>query len=805
MSIAKLIAFSLSFDLDIERTIALQSYTDAGPALGFDGRKLFSEDLNRSAPFDPAASVPDASVPRRRGSGRDHHHDASYLHPRAIDLARDYAERVRDLQPFKRLRDRNLRDGSNLWAVSGRLSRSGRPQIANDPHLPLGTPSTFYPMGLTAFGKVRVAGSGFAGIPGVVLGYNDHIAWGTTTNDIDVTDTYQEQLLRDPSSPSGFSSILMGRLEHLVSIPQVFRANQPGNGRADDIAAVPPGGAIPPATLIVPRRNNGPIINLDATTGVALSVQFTGFSATRELDCFFLINRAKNLGEFKTALQYLDFGSQNFVYGDDRGNIAYFTTGELPLREDLQAGVVNGLPPWFIRNGQGGNEWLPLASPHPQQAIGYEALPFAEMPQIVNPPAGWFANANNDPAGVTLDNNPLNQLRAGGGILYLAYGWDRGFRAGRIAARIREALAHGGRISFEEMQSIQADVKLHDAEYFTPWIVRALERAAAGNTQPQLAALAADTGVREAVMRLAAWDFSTPTGLAEGWDAGKPAGFAPTAAQIDASVAATLYSVWRAQLIVNTIDAALAPRLPRPDSQDSLNALRSVLDNFEARGGRGASGVNFFDIPGVADASDRRDIVLLKSLQETLELLASDTFKAAFANSTRQSDYRWGKLHRIVFAHPLGGPFSVPPAGGAFPAPLPGLTGIPTDGGFETVDAASHDARALSLDGYMFSSGPAHRFVAEVGRAFTRVESIWAGGYERATRPLRLHAVPAAMARERSGPAASRLRAAAFRRARGADPSAGALSERRQCRAACGSAAGKPRFLTVRESDSGNF
>jgi penicillin amidase len=230
-------------------------------------------------------------------------------------------------------------------------------------------------------------------------------------------------------------------------------------------------------------------------------------------------------------------------------------------------------------------------------------------------------------------------------------------------------------------------------------------------------------------MRLAAWDFSTPTGLAEGWDAGKPAGVAPTAAQIDASVAATLYSVWRGRLIVNTIDAALAPiGLPRPGSQELLNALRSVLDNFEARGGRGASGVNFFDVPGVANASDRRDIVLLKSLQETLALLASDTFKAAFANSTRQRDYRWGKLHRTVLAHPLGGPFSVPPAGGAFPAPLPGLTGIPTDGGFETVDAASHESRALSLDGYMFSLGPAHRFVAEMGRAFTRVESIWAGG-----------------------------------------------------------------------------
>jgi len=65
------------------------------------------------------------------------------------------------------------------------------------------------------------------------------------------------------------------------------------------------------------------------------------------MDSFFLINRARNLDEFKAALQYFDFGSQNFVYADARGNIAYFTTGEMPLREDLQAGTVNGAPPWF--------------------------------------------------------------------------------------------------------------------------------------------------------------------------------------------------------------------------------------------------------------------------------------------------------------------------------------------------------------------------------------------------------------------------------------------------------------------------
>jgi penicillin amidase len=726
--IGKLIAFSLSFDLDVDATVAFQSYVQGGSALGFDGQALFYEDLNRSAPFDSASTVPDASVPRR-GGGRPHMaHGLSGLDPGAVDLAREYADKLRGIPLFERMRDRNKHDGSNLWAVSGRLTTSGHPMIANDPHLQLGTPSTFFPMGLVVPGRLEVFGSGFAGVPGIVQGYNRHIAWGSTNNAIDVTDTYQEQLVPDASSPSGFSSLYRGQLEHVLPIAEVFRANQPGSGTANNVVVIPPGGDIPPATLIVPRRNNGPIVNLNAATGVALSVQYTGFSPTRELDSFYLLNRAGSLDEFTAALQYFDFGSQNFVYGDERGNIAYFTTGELPVREDLQAGVVSGMPPWLIRNGQGGNEWLPVAHPQPNQAVPYEIVPFAEMPKIINPPAGWFVNANNDPSGATLDNNPLDQTRPGGGLFYQAYAWDRGFRAGRITARIKAALVQG-RISFEDMQSIQADVKLRDAEYFVPWIVRALTHANTKDAHPALAALAADAGVREAVGRFATWDYSTPTGLTEGWDAGKPAGVAPRSKQIAASVAATIYSVWRARFIANTIDALLTPAgLPKPDSQESLTALRNLLDQFETHQGVGASGVNFFNVPGVPGADDRRDIVLLKSVQEALSSLASNTYQAAFGNSRNQADYRWGKLHRIVFAHLLGGPFSVPPAGGAFPAPLSGLSGIPTDGGFNTVDAASHDARANGLNSFMFGSGPVRRFVGELAGRQTRAESIWAGG-----------------------------------------------------------------------------
>jgi penicillin amidase len=356
--------------------------------------------------------------------------------------------------------------GSNQWAVSGRLAAGGHPLLANDPHLGLDAPSTFYPVHLQG-GQTDAIGSGFAGTPGVIVGNNRFISWGATVNPMDVTDTYAEQVRPDPSSPSGLATVYQGQLEPVIPIPETFRQNNPGSGTPDNLTVVPAGGAIPPATLIVPRRNNGPIIQLDQGAGTALSVQYTGFSATRELDTFLIWDDARNLADFRRGLELFDVGGQNWAYSDVEGNIAYFTSAELPLREDLQAGTVNGLPPFFIRNGTGGNEWLPARNPQPGQAILYEILPYEEMPQTVNPPAGFFVNANNDPAGVTLDNDPLNQTRPGGGILYLNNGYA-GIRGGRITALLRAELAGDGKVSFADSQRIQADTALVDASSSSP-------------------------------------------------------------------------------------------------------------------------------------------------------------------------------------------------------------------------------------------------------------------------------------------------------------------------------------------------
>ena len=737
LSVAKLVSFSLSFDLDLGFTVALASYQAAGRAAGFDGTKLFFEDLWRTQPFTPFATVPDANQPAGTGQRAQAAvtarpasagHSADHLGAAAA-LGRRYLERAGAVPLLERAVTRGATAaGSNQWAVSGSNAVGGAPLLANDPHLGLDAPSTFYPVQLTA-GPTDVIGSGFAGAPGVAVGHNRFISWGATVNPLDVTDTYLEQVRPDPSSPSGLATVHQGSLEPVVPIPEVFRQNNPGSGRPDDVTVVPPGGPVPAATLIVPRRNNGPIIQLDQAAGTALSVQYTGFSPTREIDTFLLADDARNLADFREGLQFFDVGSQNFTYADVHGTIAYFTSSELPLREDLQAGTVNGLPPFFVRNGTGGNEWLPASQRHPGQALPYEILPPAEMPHTVNPRAGFVVNANNDPIGTSLDNDPLNQLRPGGGIYYLNPGYD-GIRGGRIDQLIRGQLARGGKLSLGGVQRIQADTVLVDAQFFVPRILGAMT-AARSSATPALAAFAADPAVVRAVGRLAAWDRSTPTGIPEGYDASDVQGrrLPPSAQEVRGSVAATIYAVWRSQFVRDVIDARLQPfRLPRPDGERSLTALKHLFETFPARGGVGASGVDFFPLPGVASAADRRDVAVLASLRRALDRLAGPEFAAAFHGSTDQDDYRWGLLHRVVLDHPLGGRFDIPPAAGAFPPPLPGLRGIPVDGGFDTVDAATHDVRGGDANGFMFGSGPANRFVSRHVPLGVYAESSLPGG-----------------------------------------------------------------------------
>jgi penicillin amidase len=771
--IGKAVAFSLSFDLDIGNTFDFQAYlATLGPA----GAVVFSQDVFRSQPFDCASTVPDATgefpfepVPgipdpeacpapsvdpagngkgKGKGKGLAKNSAAALAgngakpSPQMRALADKAVKKLRQSEFIRNVLDADGTIGSNEWGVTRALGANGRPVIANDPHLALNQPSTFYPIGLEAPG-LRVFGSSFPGISHVVLGHNQHIQWGATTNPMDVTDTFVELLVFDDGGVP-VATLFQGVPEPVELVPEAFFFNAGGF-----LLQAPPGGGIPAFTIIVPRRNNGPIIDTLAAPAPgaivpALSVQYTGYSATRELDTFRLWNEARNLKDFRDALKYFDVGSQNWVYADNAGNVAYFTSAEMPIRSDLHQGTVAPgtvpglfppgvpIPPWFIRDGTSGDhEWLPVQNPQDGQAIAWEILTPEEMPQTINPKAGWFVNANNDPAGTVLDNDPLNQLRKGGpGIYYLNPGYAGGFRAGTITARVREYVDTQGELSKEDLQSIQADVSLLDAKFFVPYILAAFDNAGQAGKPAELAAFAADPQISEAIGRLADWDFTTPTGIQAGYDAGDPVVDdwtmlpVPGQDEIDMSVAATIYSVWRGQAVRRFVDWPLAG-LPTPGSAQAMTSMQHLL---RTNGGTGI--IDFFDVPGIADPLDQRDYKLLEALRAALDLLAGAEFADAFANSTNQDDYRWGKLHRIVLDHPFIEAFSVPPQPpGVFPQPVPGLRGFPTDGGFSVVDASSHSARADSVNEFMFGGGPVRRFTGEPQGGFrTGAESIWAGG-----------------------------------------------------------------------------
>lgn len=754
--IGKLLAFQLSFDSGVvDRTIRLGTYQGTGDAVGFDGQALFFEDISRAAPEDDRLSIPDffetaGLVPldseqaaALQSAGPDKQsprpgavgwNNLPQIDSGVLESLEQYMDSLRRVPLLgNTIGNAEDRAASNWWVVSGEHTVSGYPIMANDPHLGLDLPAIMVNENIVIRDEQRVvSGVTPPGTPLTLLGCNLRICWGLTNHNVDVTDYFQEEI-RTNAFGLPTHTVHDGEEEPVRYVFQSFFVNQVGDGEPDSVTRAEVGYDSGGVTFIVPRRNNGPIV-AQPDQNSAISVHYAGWGPTYELSTLRGFERASNIEEFQAVLGNWTFGSQNVVYADVDGNIAYFTTGAVPLREDLQnLDVGGGVPPFLLRDGSGqlGHDWLPADDNSPR-AFNYAALPREEMPHVINPAAGYIANANNDPVGVTLDNNPLGQLRPGGnGIYYLNPGYAS-LRMGRIDRALKDLIA-AGPVSGEDMKALQADNQLLDAELVVPHLLAAFENAAGEDAWPGLAQFALDPGIQEAISRLADWDFSTPTGLAEGFDpGGSPAGGTPPSeSEIANSVAATIYSVWRGQAIRNTIDATLSAiglEDHLPGSRDAFRAFHHLLVSFPENQGIGASGVPFFNVEEAPDMATARDTVLLASLAGTLELLASDEFAPAFGNSTDFDDYRWGRLHRIVFEHPLGAdPFNVP-NGGGFSDLDDSLPGIARPGGFEVVDASGHSTRADSVNGFMFSSGPARRTVAEMAPGKPSVSEIIPGG-----------------------------------------------------------------------------
>lgn len=221
--------------------------------------------------------------------------------------------------------------GSNNWVVAGTRSASGRPMLANDPHLGLTAPGTWYPLRIEWQGRF-VQGVSIPGGPGVVIGQNDRLAWGFTNLMTDVQDLYWE-------APVG---------ERLESIPVKGRA---------------------PERLRVPFGKHGPQLR------PGLSLQWTALDPARLRNPLLAVNAARDWAEFNAALDGFPGPAQNAVYADRDGHIGWRATGLIPRR---RPGDDGSLP----KDGRDpGNDWQ-----------GFVAQ--AEMPRILDPAAGFLATAN---------------------------------------------------------------------------------------------------------------------------------------------------------------------------------------------------------------------------------------------------------------------------------------------------------------------------------------------------------------------------------------------------------------------------
>ena len=268
--------------------------------------------------------------------------------------------------------------GSNNWVLSGKLTESGKPLLANDPHLGLSAPAIWYFAHLDAPG-LNVIGGTLPGIPAVVLGRSEKFAWSFTNTNPDVQDTYLEQL--DPSNPSMYRGP-HGMLPFIVHQEII------------DIKGSTP------ITFIVKETRHGPVISdsyarvkraID-TNRYALALRWTALDPENQSVVGLLeMNRAKDLDSFKAAIHKNYAPMQNVVMADTDGNIAYQAAGVAPKRT-LHQGLygIAPAPGWDPQY-----DWN-----------GY--LPFDQLPNSSNPEQGWIATANQ---AVTALNNP-NPLTA---------------------------------------------------------------------------------------------------------------------------------------------------------------------------------------------------------------------------------------------------------------------------------------------------------------------------------------------------------------------------------------------------------
>jgi penicillin amidase len=320
--------------------------------------------------------------------------------------------------------------GSNSWVIGGTRTATGMPLLANDPHLGIQMPSIWFQLGLHCKPKsdacpYDVAGFSFAGVPGVVIGHNDRIAWGVTNLGPDVMDLYVEKV--NPNDPNQYE--VNGQWVDFET-------------RKETINIV--GGE--PVEITVKLTRHGPVISdsygpledhgdpkdkefeafkdragIELPEQYVIALRWTALSPSTPFKAIWGFDKAKNWQDFREAAKYFHVPAQNLTYADIDGNIGYQMPGDIPVRANGDGTLP--VPGWTDEF-----EWTGL-------------IPFEDLPYALNPHEDYIATANNQ---VVPSDYPY----------LITEDWEYGFRAQRIVDLIMNA---PGKIDIAYIQKMQGD------------------------------------------------------------------------------------------------------------------------------------------------------------------------------------------------------------------------------------------------------------------------------------------------------------------------------------------------------------
>ncbi|MFE2600724.1 penicillin acylase family protein [Streptomyces sp. NPDC059396] len=380
--------------------------------------------------------------------------------------------------------------GSNSWVVSGRYTTTGKPLLANDPHLAPQLPSLWYQMGLHCRSvsetcQYDVAGYTFSGVPGVIIGHNQDIAWGFTNLGADVTDLYLEKVDGD--------SYQYGDGEKQFKIREETIKVAGGKSKTITVRSTDRGPVVSDRdTELAKVGEKAPVGDVapDRGEGYAVSLQWTALQPGKSMDAVFELNKAKDFAGFRKAAEHFEVPSQNLIYADTKNHIGYQAPGRIPIRAE-------------------GDGRMPAPGWDPKyQWKGY--IPFEQLPYEYDPARGYIVTANQAVIDPKKYPYPFTE------------DWGYGARSQRINDLIESKIKDGGKISTDDMQTMQMDNSSQIAKLLMPILLKIDVK---------------DPSVREAQKLLEGWDYTQ---------------------EPDSGAAAYFNAVWR-----NVLKLAFGNKLPK--------------------------------------------------------------------------------------------------------------------------------------------------------------------------------------------------------------------------------------------------